>query len=55
MDAKKIFPRELKSSLKNLLTEITTKIREHKSKTFLKPQFFKEYGSSEHVKELRKF
>ena len=55
LGATKQFLRELKSSLKNLLTERTTKIREHKSKIYLQPRFFKNYGSSEHVKEIHTF
>ena len=55
LGATKQFLSELKSSLKNLLTERTTKIREHKSKIYLQPQFFKNYGSSEYVKEIHTF
>lgn len=53
--ATKQFLRELKTGLRNLITERATQIRQNKSKIYLQLSFFKEYGSSEHIKEIHAF
>ena len=49
--ALKQFLRELKTGLKNLITQI----RENIPKIYLATGFFKEYGSSEHINEIHAF
>ena len=46
---------ELKTGLTSLIIERSTKIRENKSKVFLSPDIFKEYGSSEYIQEIHTF
>ena len=55
VNTSKQFLRELRTGLKDLITERETKIREHKSKIYLSPSFFKMYGSSEHVSQISTF
>ena len=42
----RLFLNGLKSSLRNLVTERTTKVKENKSKITLTPHFLKEYGKN---------
>lgn len=45
----RLFLNGLKSSLRNLVTERTTKVKEHKSKIALTPHFLKEYGKNKKI------
>ena len=51
----KEFLRELKTGLRNLITERVTKMKEFKSNIFMTPEIFKNYGSSDHISELHTF
>ena len=55
MNASKQFYRELRTGLKDLITERDTQMKEHKSKILFQLAFFKEYGSSEHVNQIHEF
>ena len=52
LNASKQFLRKLRTGLKDQITERDTQIKKHKSKIYLPPAFFKQYGSSDHVKEI---
>ena len=55
LNTSKQFYRELRTVLKDLITERDVQTKECKSKIFLQPAFFKEYGSLDHVKQIHEF